>query len=696
MLCDRCSHILQGLPEFPADSQEIQHHADSGSFKAAIVAGCFICRALATEIADVERKLDDSAMTSFTVCRPRKDRAAYKVALYWVARRRGAKFGHVREIFLVPSEEIDRFSPSVDVEADQAATAKRRSHDLAKKWVHECTHQHPKCMNINAWKTHGVRYQPTRLLDLGGSDEKVWKLVLRDEEAGTHHQYATLSHRWSPDQQNLLLESNLEDFKQGQPVASLPQTFQDAISVALSLGVRYIWIDCLCIIQDSVPDWEVESLEMRRIYSNSVVNLSATGAPNNSFGFLDVLDKPLALLPQIRPPWISEVDAPWRVIDPFFWWAEVTKTPLMKRGWVFPERFLAPRVLHFGAQQMLWECASMDACEIYPDGLIDYTQSIGHTRFKNLDAFISTTTQLRLDSSSPVGSTPITQDPRLDDDLLQYWCDTVEAYTRTDLTQRNDKLIAVAGVAEMMSGLYKALGADSSAYAAGIFTHHILPMLEWHGHSPWTVRSKFATSGSRPPGYRAPSWSWASIDGRIFYEFLPGVLGWHNNTTLYRKELSWICHKPYLNYPRKHLGWKALVSDLTAQVQPTSGSPFGQIAGGSLHVRGRVVPITTIQSPNLAALLYEDPPFGPDQDVRVKYGLPLRCIDVVTSKRERSWWITGLMIQPVDDNRKTYQRCGLFFIPSSAGLEVLNIEISADVQEAKYSDGMILDNIEII
>lgn len=104
MLCDRCSHILQGLPEFPADSQEIQHHADSGSFKAAIVAGCFICRALATEIADVERKLDDSAMTSFTVCRPRKDRAAYKVALYWVARRRGAKFGHVREIFLVPSE----------------------------------------------------------------------------------------------------------------------------------------------------------------------------------------------------------------------------------------------------------------------------------------------------------------------------------------------------------------------------------------------------------------------------------------------------------------------------------------------------------------------------------------------------------------------------------------------------------------
>jgi hypothetical protein len=576
-------------------------------------------------------------------------------------------------------------------------------YDLPKKWLRECTHHHPKCTSINAWKTHGIRYQPKRLVDVGDGDEKQWKLILRDDDdsGGDHYRYATLSHRWSPNQQVLLLESNLQEFRRGQPVASLPQTFQDAISAALNLGIRYIWIDCLCIIQDSKADWKTESLEMRRVYSHSILNLSSTGAANNSFGFLDNLENPLSL-PQVQPLWAHGHKGPWRVVDPFFWWAEVTKTPLIKRGWVFQERFLAPRVLHFGAQQMLWECATLDACETFPDGLIDLTWSAGHTGFKRLDAFLSTMAENLLDISSAAGlpepraDNATTENTVLHDKLLQHWCGTVESYTRTSLTVDNDKLIAFAGVAEMMSGLYKTLGEESSSYVAGMFSPHLLLMLEWHAHSPWTVGNRFETSGSRPSGYRAPSWSWASIDGRIFYEFLPGIISLQEKSTLYRKELTWQGYRKDLYYPKEHIGWMPLVSDLTTQVQPTTGSPFGQISGGSLRIRGQVVPITTIMDSRLSTLLYEDPPFGPNQDIRSAYGLPLRCIDLITSESERSWWITGLMIRQVDEHRKTYQRCGLFFIPSSQGLQALGIETSADRSEVKYSDGTILDHIEII
>ncbi|KAF3015528.1 hypothetical protein E8E14_000633 [Neopestalotiopsis sp. 37M] len=154
----------------------------------------------------------------------------------------------------------------------------------------------------------------------------------------------------------------------------------------------------------------------------------------------------------------------------------------MRRGWVFQERFLAPRVLHFGEQQMLWECATLDACEIYPSGLISLAQREGHTGFKKLDAFLPAITRLGSDGSLAKRVAPGAEYASLDDELLHFWCGTVESYTRTRLTKYDDKLVALAGVAEMMSGLYQTLGAESAGYAAGIFTHHLLPMLEWHGN----------------------------------------------------------------------------------------------------------------------------------------------------------------------------------------------------------------------
>ncbi|KAF7515991.1 hypothetical protein G7054_g14342 [Neopestalotiopsis clavispora] len=627
---------------------ETDHHANSASFSAALKAGCFICKALASEIENVEQKLEDPSITSSTIWESSISGAIYEIFVCWIARGPNKAFSHARQIVLVPSQAI------------------------------------------NTWKTGGMRYQPKRLVDIGNSAENVWKLVLREDVDIRPSQYATLSHRWASNQQTRLFKSNVKKFKTGQSVSCLPQAFQDAITVANSLGIRYIWIDCLCIIQDSVKDWKIESLEMCKIYSHAAMNLSATGSPNNAFGFLQMLDKPLLFPPQIHETSAPKLKNTWQAVDPFFWWAEVTKTPLMRRGWVFQERFLAPRVLHFGEQQMLWECATLDACEIYPSGLISLTKNIGHTGFKKLDAFLPTITRLGLDGSPASGFSPDTENTSLDDELLYFWCNTVESYTRTSLTKHEDKLIALSGVAEMMSGLYQILGAESSGYAAGIFTYHALLMLEWHTHS--ALATDFATSASRPPVYRTPSWSWAGIEGRVYYEFLPRVFGqW--GTAAERRSTTWVKMKHDL--PNEHIGWKPLVTDLTTQVTPVAGSVFGQISGGSLRCHGRVVPVATIMDPSISSLLYEDPPLGPDEGIHGTYVLPLRCVEVIVDG-QRSWYITGLMIQPVEGRPGTYRRCGLFFVSCSTEDHILDIETGTDLSEIKYSDGTILSDIDIV
>ncbi|KAF1978655.1 hypothetical protein BU23DRAFT_421303, partial [Bimuria novae-zelandiae CBS 107.79] len=88
--------------------------------------------------------------------------------------------------------------------------------------------------------------------------------------------YLTLSHRWSQGPVCKLVMDNLPDFRKDIPIRDLSITFQDAIEATNSLGFEYIWIDSLCIIQDSTHDWAAEVTQMAQIYENAACNLSAT------------------------------------------------------------------------------------------------------------------------------------------------------------------------------------------------------------------------------------------------------------------------------------------------------------------------------------------------------------------------------------------------------------------------------------
>jgi Heterokaryon incompatibility protein (HET) len=98
------------------------------------------------------------------------------------------------------------------------------------------------------------------------------------ESAGEHERYITLSYCWGHQKSFSITRDTKLERKHGSPWSSLPRTFQDAMLVVRKLGVTYLWIDALCIIQDDEEDWQRESGRMASIYGSSYLTVSATRA----------------------------------------------------------------------------------------------------------------------------------------------------------------------------------------------------------------------------------------------------------------------------------------------------------------------------------------------------------------------------------------------------------------------------------
>jgi hypothetical protein len=141
---------------------------------------------------------------------------------------------------------------------------------------------------------------PTRVLDLGTlpgrkamSNTNDWDGLFvngtcrlaekREQEMG---QYVALSYCWGTSLTYKTITGRLESHRRGIDFAQLPRTLQDAIMMTRYLDLRYIWIDCLCIIQDDKLDWEREAGNMASIYSNSYLTIAAARAHHSAEGFL--------------------------------------------------------------------------------------------------------------------------------------------------------------------------------------------------------------------------------------------------------------------------------------------------------------------------------------------------------------------------------------------------------------------------
>ncbi|THV55679.1 hypothetical protein BGAL_0005g00580 [Botrytis galanthina] len=197
----------------------------------------------------------------------------------------------------------------------------------ASKWYRECLLKHTLCTTSLASKC----VMPTRLLRID-EDEKYVRLVMTKEEVVKDSHYSTLSHCWGNSDILKLTISNLENFKDSIPLERLPKTFIEAIFVARKFSISYIWIDSLCIIQDSEEDWQTESVSMEDVYGNSSLNIMATISKNSHEGLSRPRDpKMLELCPAIHSKWKDAENDLFYLFNRDIWNHRLYSGPLLRR-----------------------------------------------------------------------------------------------------------------------------------------------------------------------------------------------------------------------------------------------------------------------------------------------------------------------------------------------------------------------------
>lgn len=290
------------------------------------------------------------------------------------------------------------------------------------------------------------------------------------------------------------MQTTEHHFRDGIPIDDLSATFRDAVLLVHHLGYRYIWIDSLCIFQDSLSEWKQEAKAMVNVYRHSFCNISAIAASlDPARGRLLTKSK---LQPRILFPFKAdlkllegsgqEIDRPQIRRN----WAEIESAPLSTRGWVVQERFLAPRVLHFTESQIYWECLESTCCEADPTGeLLVFTPTV----YK----------EARLELAK-MEAVPESQRPSLLNSKLggfrAQWGNVVSLYANCALTKESDRLIAMSGIAKTFQD------ANKDTYLAGLWKKGI------HVDLTWTTNASDGAEVRRSECY-FPTWSWASVVG---------------------------------------------------------------------------------------------------------------------------------------------------------------------------------------
>jgi hypothetical protein len=170
-----------------------------------------------------------------------------------------------------------------------------------------------------------------------------------------------LSHQWgSPAQHKKFCTytTNIDKLKKGINVMDLPRTFQDAVRITRGLGVQYLWIDSLCIIQDDPHDWDMESKLMEQVFSSGYATIAASCASGTEDGFIKPYPERQCVAAGTPSGSLYYL---CNSIDDFH--LDVDQGGLNKRGWVLQERALSRRTIYFTEQQSYWECGGGVRCE---------------------------------------------------------------------------------------------------------------------------------------------------------------------------------------------------------------------------------------------------------------------------------------------------------------------------------------------
>ncbi|KAK4113137.1 HET-domain-containing protein, partial [Canariomyces notabilis] len=372
----------------------------------------------------------------------------------------------------VPLEAMKGDLPADCNSLFQTSTASEHTIHLIKEWMKCCQgKEHFLCKLEN----EGLNDLPKRLLDVSHKKPRLYLPSIRDKG---NLKYLCLSHCWGKGGVFKLTAATLPILQSGIEFSQLPKTFQDAVDITRRLNYSYIWIDSLCIQQDSADDWVDQAAKMTSIYMNADLTLAALASKDSTGGMYSHDRNMQNCWPCILPTKLPLTAWNGRIWP--FHNERLTTAPLLSRGWVLQERCLGPRIVYFGKFGVYWECATMRADEVFTAGFASDGAGFPlYIRITDVDPFPH----------------------HIFAKFLGYWYEIVERYTGVHLTFGRDKLVAINGIVQIIQ---KRTGLTPFA---GLWLEYLLDDMLWK-----TVRPELI---SRPTEYQAPSFSWASLNGPV-------------------------------------------------------------------------------------------------------------------------------------------------------------------------------------
>jgi hypothetical protein len=318
--------------------------------------------------------------------------------------------------------------------------------------------------------------------------------------------------------------------KQGFDLSQLPKTLQDAVKVTHALGLDYLWVDALCIVQDCEADKNKEVSKMWQIYHNATIVISAARSTHADQGFLHERNLGSHYLSTWAIPW-CEVDNEGNRFEDIAFCTEgeirrVGLEPIDSRAWTLQEHKLANRVLRFGSSQMVWRCANgykVDGGSNEEEGASEFSS------VNEVKAFYE-------------------------------WKNLVEEFTTRCITKAADRLPAFAALAADYAERHN-LRPDQ--YMAGLWTPWMAMGLLWYIKD---VDDQATYPDALAVEDRSPTWSWhLARSGITWHE----VISYRGETDCFKLKIK---------------GWQVELADNKVE--------YGRVEGGSLEVFGALLKIS--------------------------------------------------------------------------------------------------------
>ncbi|KAI0829171.1 HET-domain-containing protein [Hypoxylon sp. FL0890] len=459
-------------------------------------------------------------------------------------------------------------------------TASDPAYEWVQRQVSTCYESHSRC------RIRGVPFLPTRLIYIAGGNDEV--RLIDNSEVPPGARYVALSHCWGKKlPECITTRENILDQKRNIPWDSLPKSFQESVIFTRRLGIDYLWIDSICIIQQEPEDWADwlrEAPLMFHVYHNAFLTLAASHAEDSSKGLFSSLEPGRQLQlgtirhgDEIFPLYAQQSFAD--TTNLFFYHRS---EPLFKRAWTFQERIVSPRILYFTKDELIWECYSTTICECGFHGHGPYNPT--SLKIQHINSVVNGTraSQNRLDHIKSL-TDRLFAGARKEKDLR-----LVQFYSDLQLTNQTDRLLAIGAIAEQTQVIRQ-----NQTYLAGLWSASLALDILW-------ISKRGRGSQEKPSElYIAPTWSWTSAPGPVDYSWTSPL--------------------------------KPVIEVLEARCKYFNDNPFGKAIEGRLVLQGQAVTcvLRKFLKDSYPCYRIEHPDVTVDVEVRVDHDPCLEARDGV-------------------------------------------------------------------